>query len=45
MNKKDRGGKQDLEKSKNREAFLFLVSYIKRHFWSVLSGVFVLIVS
>jgi ATP-binding cassette subfamily B protein len=43
MNKKDRGGKQDLEKSKNREAFLFLVSYIKRHFWSVLSGVFVLI--
>lgn len=41
--KKDRRGKQDLDKSKNREAFLFLVSYIKRHFWSVLSGVFVLI--
>ncbi len=41
--KKDRAGKSDLEKSKNREAFLFLVSYIKRHIRSVLSGVFVLI--
>ena len=41
--KKDSAGKSDLEKAKTREAFLFLVSYIKRHIRSVLSGVFVLI--
>ena len=41
--KRDMAGKKDLEKSKNREAFLFLVSYIKRHIWGVLSGVSVLI--
>jgi ATP-binding cassette subfamily B multidrug efflux pump len=35
--------KKNSDKSENREAFRFLVSYIKRHIWSVISGVIVLI--
>jgi ATP-binding cassette subfamily B protein len=35
--------KTNLERLKNREAFRFLVSYIKRHIWSVIYGVIVLI--